>query len=79
MPKYILYCAQDVVPTVSAAGTLSCDGGVSSIQVGTFDTMASAPDLETVAQVWTAAFSMVLMCYLMARAVGVVLQIIREA
>ena len=79
MPKYILYCTQEIAPTVSASGTLSCDGGVSAIQVGTFDAMASAPELETVAQVWAAAFSMVLVCYVIARCIGVVLQMIREA
>ena len=79
MPKYVLYCTQAAAPTVSSNGTLSCDGGVSSIQVGTLDTMASAPDMDTVAQVWAAAFSIVLMCYVIARAVGVVLQMIREA
>jgi len=79
MPKYILYCTQDAAPTVSASGTLSCDGGVAAIQVGTFDAMASAPDMETVAQVWAAAFSMVLVCYVIARCVGVVLEMIREA
>jgi len=79
MPKYVLYCTQDAAPTVTDNGTLSCDGGVSAIQVGLLETTLNTPDTGSIATVWAAAFSLVLMCFVIARAVGVVLHMLREA
>ncbi|EJL85643.1 hypothetical protein PMI16_03423 [Herbaspirillum sp. CF444] len=78
MPKYVLYCSQDTPPTVSANGTLSCDGGASAIQVGLLEATMNTPDVEAVGAVWSAAFTMVLLCYAISRGIGSVLQMLRE-
>jgi len=78
MPRYVLYCSQDAAPTVSATGTLSCDGGTASIQVGLLESTMNTPDVEAVAAVWGAAFTMVLLCYVISRGVGSVLHMVRE-
>ncbi len=78
MPKFVLYCAQNVAPSISADGKLACDGGMTALQVGTLDTTLDTPDADTVAAVWTAAFSLVMVCFLVGRAVGAVLHMIRE-
>ena len=78
MPKYVLYCSQNAAPTVSVDGKLSCDGGVPALQVGLLETTLDTPDANTVAAVWTAGFSLVMVCYLVGRAVGAVVHMIRE-
>lgn len=78
MPKYVLYCSQDAAPTVSVDGKLSCDGGAPALQVGLLETTLDTPDANTVAAVWTAGFSLVMVCYLVGRAVGAVVHMIRE-
>jgi len=78
MPRFVLYCAQNVAPSISADGKLACDGGTTALQVGTLDTTLDTPDADTVAAVWTAGFSLVMVCFLVGRAVGAVLHMIRE-
>lgn len=78
MPKFVLYCSQDAAPTVSVDGKLACDGGTTALQVGLLETTLDTPDANTVAAVWTAGFSLVMVCYLVGRAVGAVLHMIRE-
>lgn len=78
MPKFVLYCAQSQAPTISADGKIVCDGGTAALQVGTLETSLDTPDADTVAGVWTAGFSLVMVCFLVGRAVGAVLHMIRE-
>ncbi|BEV16842.1 MULTISPECIES: hypothetical protein [Herbaspirillum] len=78
MPKYVLYCSQDAAPTVSVDGKLSCDGGTAALQVGLLETTLDTPDTSSVASVWTAGFSLVMVCFLIGRAIGALLQMIRE-
>ncbi|WP_296560007.1 hypothetical protein [Pigmentiphaga sp.] len=78
MPRWVLYCSQEMAPTVTVDGALACEGGASSLQIGLLETTLNTPEAETVAAVWTAGFSMVVVCFLVGRAVGAVLHIIRE-
>ncbi|MBW9331899.1 hypothetical protein FEE59_00055 [Herbaspirillum sp. RU 5E] len=78
MPKYVLYCSQETAPTVSVDGKLACGGGATSLQVGLLETTLDTPDADAVAAVWAAGFSLVMVCFLVGRAVGAVLHMIRE-
>ncbi|TWC72015.1 hypothetical protein [Herbaspirillum sp. SJZ099] len=78
MPKYVLYCSQEAAPTVSVDGKLTCDGGTAALQVGLLETTLDAPEASSVATVWTAGFSLVLVCYFVGKGVGALLDMIRE-
>lgn len=78
MPKYVLYCSQDAAPTVSVDGKLVCDGGTAALQAGLLETTLDTPDSSTVAGVWTAGFSLVMVSFLVGRSIGALLHMIRE-
>lgn len=77
MARYVPCCEQDTPPRVLPYGAMTCDDGLAQVCLWEVPTV-DVPDASSVAGVWSAAFSLVLVCYVVGKGVGVLLDMIKE-
>lgn len=82
MGRWVIVCDNATAPVLDASGAWDCP--MSSQQVVSTDALLSSsssgslPPAEDVAALWSVAFSLVMVCYVVGKAVGSCLELIRK-
>ena len=91
MTRWVLVCSADVQPVITSGNVMDCSGVGGTFSIMSVDTIVSEsspwvahiasgeiPPISDVAAIWGTGFSLVIICFLLGRAIGAVLEFIRK-
>ena len=80
MTRWVIVCEQAMAPALSG-GAWDCPTGsqqIVNIDAAQSSSGSAMPPVEDVAKVWSVGFSLVMVCFVVGRVVGTVLEMIRK-
>ena len=91
MARWVIVCSADVQPVFTSGNSMDCSGSGGTLTIESVDTLVlesapwvahitsgEIPPVSDVAAIWGTGFSLVIICFLIGRAVGAVLEFIRK-